>query len=317
MPKLPIKFAFFGSSRFSVIALDELERAGFLPAFVVTTIDKPQGRKMILTPTPVKEWALSKEIKVLDPVKLNAEFIEILKKETLSAGDSQNGTPDSSPVTIFVVASYGKIIPQAVLDIPKQGTLNIHPSLLPKYRGASPLQSAILDDAKDTGITIMMIDAGMDHGPIIIQEKVRVDEWPTYEDFEKMMAEKGAKLLAEILPKWTANEIKAKEQDHTAATFTKKITKEDGLIDLACIENTDPTDQYTAFRKIQAFHEWPQAYFFVEHNGKNIRVKVTKASWQNSADISTSKLIIEKVIPEGSKEMSYNDFLRGYKISSL
>ena len=300
MSKSPIKFAFFGSSRFSVIVLDELERAGLSPAFVVTTIDKPQGRKMVLTPTPVKEWALSKEIKVLDPVKLNAEFIELLKKETSDAGH----------VNIFIVASYGKIIPQAVLDIPKKGTLNIHPSLLPKYRGASPLQSAILDDAKDTGITIMMIDAGMDHGPIITQENIHVDEWPIYEEFEKMMAEKGAKLLANILPKWAAGEIEAKEQDHTAATFTKKITKEDGLIDLACLENTTPTDQYSAFRKIQAFHEWPQAYFFIEHGDKKLRIKVTKASWQD-------KLIIEKVIPEGSKEMSYNDFVRGYKISSL
>jgi len=288
------KFTFFGSSRFSVIVLDELERAGILPAIVVTTPDKPQGRKMTLTPTPVKTWALARKIPVLDPTKLDEAFIAKLK--------------DCS-TDLFIVASYGKIIPQAVLDIPPQKTLNIHPSLLPRYRGASPLQSTMLDDTKETGVTIMQIDAAMDHGPIIAQEKVRIGEaglaeWPTYEDFEESMAKKGAQLLARVMPDWVAGKISPVEQDHTAATFTKKTKKEDGLIELAT------ADQYLAFRKIQAYHEWPQAYFFIEHNGKNIRVKITRASWQADAP---AKLIIEKVIPEGSKEMSYEDFIRGYR----
>ncbi|MEI6396826.1 MAG: methionyl-tRNA formyltransferase [Candidatus Taylorbacteria bacterium] len=284
------KFIFFGSSRFSVIVLDELERAGFSPTAVVTTPDKPQGRKMILTPTPVKTWALAKKIPILDPAKL-----------------------DDYKADLFIVASYGKIISQAVLDLPKHKTLNIHPSLLPKYRGASPLQSAMLDDTKETGVTIMQVDAQMDHGPIVAQEKVRIGEagleksdlteWPTYEIFEELMAKKGAQLLARVMPDWVAGKIQAMPQNHAAATFTKKIKKEDGLIDLSM--------QYNAFRKIQAFHDWPQAYFFIEHGGKNLRIKITKASWQDAIADAPAKLVIEKVIPEGSREMPYEDFLRG------
>lgn len=297
--KKETKFAFFGSSRFSVIVLDELERAGLLPAFVVTTPDKPQGRKMVMTPTPVKAWALARKIPVHDPAKLDENFVDVLKKYAAGA---------ANPVPVFVVASYGKIIPQTVLDIPKKGTLNIHPSLLPRYRGASPLQSAMLDDTKDTGVTIMQIDADMDHGPIVAQDKVQVNEWPTYEDFETLMATRGAQLLVHVLPDYMSGALKAVPQDHSAATFTKKITKEDGLVDLA-------GEQYAVFRKIQAFHEWPQAYFFIEHNSKKLRVKITSATWQAAKDGIPAKLVIQKVIPEGGKEMPFEDFKRGYKIS--
>ena len=279
-----VPFAFFGSSRFSVIILDELERAGFIPAIIVTTPDKPQGRKLELKANPVKEWAIAKNIKFITPSKLDSDLIEKLKIENCE---------------LFVVASYGKIIPQSVLDVPTHRTLNIHPSLLPKYRGASPLQSAMLADDKETGVTIMRIDAEMDHGPIIAQKGVTMNAWPTYEDFEERMAREGAQLLSQVMPQWVAGEIKEKEQDHSSATYTKKTVKEDGFIDLA-------GDPYLNFRKIQAYHEWPQAYFFVEKNGKKMRVKVTSATFKDNA------LIIEKVIPEGGKEMSYGDFKRGY-----
>jgi methionyl-tRNA formyltransferase len=340
----PIPFAFFGSSRFSTIALDELEKMGFAPSLIVTTPDKPQGRKMTLTPTPVKTWATKRNIPVLDTAKLDALFIKKLQEATLA-----------KKVEVFVVASYGKIIPESVLDIPKHKTLNIHPSLLPKYRGASPLQSAMLDDAKDTGVTIMKVDAQMDHGSIVAQEKIHVDEWPIYEDFETIMAQKGADLLAETLPKWINGEIKAKPQEHNSATFTKKIKKENGLLhgnflighDLRIGNhlhngnkphtggvndaggNDDAGDAsgnaYLAFRKIQAFHEWPQAYFFIEHKIgneiKNIRVKITEAEFRKSntnedgrgKGVISGTLVIKKVIPEGSKEMGYEDFIRGYK----
>ena len=295
-----LPFAFFGSSRFSVLVLDELARAGLSPSFVVTTPDKPQGRKMVMTPTPVKAWAMERNIQVYSPTQLDTEFANTLK--TLTEAITTAIAPK-----FFLVASYGKIIPQIVLDVLPNKTINIHPSLLPKYRGASPLQSAILDDSKDTGVTIMQIDAAMDHGPIIAQEKVHLNEWPVYEEFETIMATKGAQLLARTLPDWIAGKIKPIEQNHGAATFTKKITKENGLVDFA--------DQYLAFRKIQAFHEWPQAYFFIEHADKKLRIKITRAKWQPVTNIAPAKLIIEKVIPEGSKEMSYDDFTRGYKIS--
>ncbi len=279
-----IRFAFFGSSHFSVIVLDELERAGFLPACVITTPDKPQGRKLIITPNPVKTWALEKKIPVYDPAKLDDELISNLKQESCD---------------LFVVASYGKIIPAAIIDIPPHKTLNIHPSLLPIYRGASPLQSAILNDTTITGVTIMRIDEKMDHGPILAQKTIIVDTWPTYEVFETMMATEGAGLLASIMPDWVHGKIAEIEQDHTKATYTKKISKEDALIDLSA-------DPYLNFRKIQAYHEWPQAFFFITHHDKQLRIKITSASFKDGV------LTIEKVIPEGSKEISYKDFVDGY-----
>ncbi len=271
----------------STYILDELEKAGFLPVAIVSTPDKPVGRKQILTPTPVKAWAVERNIKVFDPAKLS-DIVEQLRSEKAE---------------VFLTASYGKIIPLEVLSIPPHGTLNVHPSLLPKYRGASPLQSAILDDAKVTGVSIMKIDAQMDHGPVLIQKEIKMEEWPSYGKFEEMMAREGGKMLAAILPQWVAGTIQEKEQDHSLATNSRKFTKEDGEINL----NDDP---YLNFRKIQAFHEWPQAFFFFEHEQtagtRKIRVKITAASYKDG------KLVIEKVIPEGGKEMSYGDFLRGY-----
>lgn len=285
MSKSSIKFAFFGSSRFSVIVLEEMEKLGFIPSCIVTTPDKPQGRKMILTPNVVKTWGIQKNIKVFDPAKNDAQFLETLKKENLE---------------IFIVASYGKILSKSLIEIPPHKTLNIHPSLLPKYRGASPLPSVILADDKNTGVTIMRMDEEMDHGPIIGRKEIRINDWPIYEDFEERMAREGADLLVSILPDWIAGKIQEKPQDHEAATFTKKIAKEDGLLDLSA-------DPYLNFRKIQAYHAWPGSYFFIEHNTKRLRVKITKASFQENI------LTIEKVIPEGSKEMSYKDFLSGYE----
>ena len=294
-----INFAYFGSSRLSIIVLNELLTLGYKPTLIVTTPDKPQGRKLTLTPNVVKDWAVTHNIPVLDPVKLDANFIEQLK-------------PEKYP--LFIVASYGKIIPQAIIDLPVHKTLNIHPSLLPQYRGASPLPTAILEDTKETGVSIMQLDHEMDHGPIVAQKKINVTdhfkEWPTYEDFEEFMAKQGARLLAEIMPSWVAGAVTPHEQDHTRATYTKKISKEDGLIDITDLQKNTPSERaYTAFRKVQAFHQWPQAYFFITHKGRDVRVKITEASF------SQGKLHIQKVIPEGKKEMSYEDFSLGYGAS--
>jgi methionyl-tRNA formyltransferase len=282
---MPFTFTFFGSSQFSIYVLDELEKAGFIPFAIVTTPDKPKGRKLVLSPTPVKEWGQKRNIKVYDPAKLDTFFTEELKKDNTD---------------VFVVASYGKIIPGDIIFLPQYKTLNVHPSLLPKYRGASPLQSAILNDDKRTGITIMRIDEKMDHGPIVAQKEIMVTEWIPYEQFEAMMGQEGGKLLSRILPQWISGEVTEKEQDHSIATHCSKITKEDGELDLSA-------DPYINFRKIQAYNLWPQAYFFINHQDKKLRVKVTKASF------AARKLVIEKVIPEGGKEISYTDFERGYK----
>ena len=161
------------------------------------------------------------------------------------------------------------------------------------------MQSAMLDDAKQTGVTIMRIDEKMDHGPVIAQQKITVDEWPSYSKFEEMMAGHGARLLASTMPAWIAGTLTEHEQDHSTATFTRKIAKEDGLIDLSA-------DDHANFRKIQAHCEWPGTYFFVNKNNKKIRIKIARASY------TEGKLSIERVIPEGKPEMDYADFLRGY-----
>lgn len=277
-------FIFFGSSRFSIIVLEELRQLGLTPSAIVTTPDKPRGRKLVVTPNVVKTWAIDHGIRVLDPAKLDADVMSILGE--LSAD-------------IFIVASYGKIMPRSLIELPTHKTLNIHPSLLPRYRGASPLQTAMLEDTKNTGITIMRIDEEMDHGPIIAQRQITMSEWPIYEVFEEMMAREGAKLLAEVIPGWIAGTINEIGQDHRSATYTRKIDKSDGLIDLSA-------DPYDNFRKIQAYHEWPQAYFVLPRDGHDLRVKITAATF------SDGTLTIESVIPEGRKEMTYHDFLSGY-----
>ncbi len=284
-----INFTFFGSSRLSVIVLDELLKFDLKPSLIVTTPDKPQGRKLEIKPNVVKIWAIEHNVPVIDD-------LQKIPRENAN---------------LFIVASYGKIIPQSIIELPKHKTLNIHPSLLPQYRGASPLPTAILNDTKNTGVTIMQLDNEMDHGPIVIQKRVEIMKWPTYEEFEEMMAIVGAHLLAEILPRWMDGKIVPTEQNHAKATYTKKITKEDGLIDLSISDvqhpENIPTDRaYDIFRKIQAYHEWPQVYFFIEHDEKKIRVKITSASFENNT------LTIDRVIPEGKKEMVYADFVRGY-----
>lgn len=288
-----LRIAFFGTSRFSVIVLDELAKAGILPSFIVTAPPKQKGRGLELAPSEVKVWADTHSIPTLEPTKLDTEFLR-----QLSATNCQ----------LFVVASYGKIIPRVVLDLPKHGTLNVHPSLLPKLRGASPIQSGILAEVPigaehKTGVTIMLMDEGVDHGPIVAQETIVIPNWPPKgSELEEVLGKLGGKLLARIIPEWIAGAITPREQNHDEATYTKKITKGSGHIDLA----DDPARMY---RKIRAFDIWPRAYFTTMRSGREIRVIVTDAKIENS------KLIPLRVIPEGKKEMLYEDFLRGQKES--
>ncbi len=283
-----LRFAYFGTPEFAAIILDELEAQGMLPSLIVTAPDKPKGRKLILTPSEVKVWATLRNIPVLTPEKIrgNQEFFEVLK---------------SYACELFIVAAYGKIIPKEILNIPKNGVLNVHPSLLPKFRGSSPIESFILSDEPHTGVTIMELDEEMDHGPVIAQrERVREERYPERPKGSLLtddLAHFGGKLLAEIIPE-RMNGLGSIAQDHSRATFTKKITKEDGLLDLA-------GDALMNYKKIKAFDEWPGAYFFTERNGKTMRVRV------NDANYKDGKLVITRVTPEGKKEMHYDDFLRG------
>lgn len=280
-----IKVAFFGNSDFSRIVLNELKKLGIMSDLIVTTPDKPQGRKMLLTATPTKIWAEENSIEYFEADKLtDIDFLEKIRNYDL-----------------FIVASYGKIIPKALIDMPKYKILNIHPSLLPKYRGSSPLQGQILNDEKDIGVSIMLIDELVDHGAVIAQKKVEIKNWPVgFNEISYILGKAGSELLAEILPDWIKGKIKAKEQDHAQATFTKKVEKKDGLIDLA-------GDAYKNYLKILAYEEWPQAYFELEKAGKKMRVIIRKASYKNNL------LELERVLPEGKKEMDYKDFARGLK----
>ena len=276
--------AFFGTSEFAVSVLAILKSRGIIPELIITTPDKAKGRHMTLSSPPAKIWAGKNNTAFLQPDNLkDKNFIERLLR---------------TPWDVFFVASYGKILPKEIIEIPLQKTLNIHPSLLPKLRGSSPVQTAILEDIKETGVTIMLIDEKIDHGPIIAQKKVAISEWPSEPELENRLAEVGANLLADILPDWLASRLEGLEQRHEGATYTKKIEKSDALIDL---EN----NPYLNYRKIQAYSGWPNAYFFAERKGKKTRVSIKEASFENGI------LEIKKVIPEGKREITYEEFLRG------
>jgi len=282
-------FVFFGTPRFAVLILDELLAAGLTPSLVVTAPDKPAGRGLILTAPAVKAWAIQHGIPFIQPQTLK----ELPAELTGTRWD------------FFVVAAYGKILRKNILDLPAHGTLNVHPSLLPKFRGPSPIESSILADEKDTGVSIMLLDEEVDHGPILKQMEVALRVWPPKaSELEDILGREGGKLLAEVIPRWVLGEIEAAPQNHSQATFTRKISKEDGLLDLS-------SDSYKNFLKIQALEGWPGTYFFVERAGKKVRVKITEAKFLPAQAGENEVLEILKVIPEGKREMSYQEFLRG------
>jgi len=236
--------------------------------------------------------------------------LKIIQPERLAVKPPSGGLT-AKPFDLFIVASYGKIIPKSILDIPKFGALNVHPSLLPKFRGPSPIQSFILSGEEKTGVTIMLMDEQVDHGQILSQKEFgnKIPASPAgksnlksknlnAKELEEKLAELGEQLLVDTIPKWISREIKAVEQDHSRATFTKKINKEDGLVDL---EKDSPENIY---RKFLAFQPWPGIYYFTEKNGKKIRVIITDMELENG------QLKINKVKPESKNEMEYEKFMK-------
>lgn len=278
-------FAFFGSDEFSIIVLEELIQAGYTPSLCITQPDKPKGRKLVLTPTPIKEFCIAQNIPYITPEKLSVEEITSIHAE----------------YDFFVVASYGKIISQNILDIPKHGCLNVHPSLLPQYRGASPIETAILNDTKDTGVTIMLMDSKMDHGPIIKQAEYLFEVWPeSKQEVHDTLARLGGRTLSEIIKPFIQGDIVITEQDHEQATFTRMIKKEDGQITL---EDKD----YSTYLKYLALTPWPGLFFFIKKDGKDFRVKVESAHFD-----TTEGFVIDTVIPEGKASMGWKSFENGY-----
>jgi methionyl-tRNA formyltransferase len=279
-----IKFVFFGTSMFSVFVLNELKKNGFLPFTVVTFPDRPKGRKLIPTPNVVKTWAQVNNISIFETL-------------TLKDGSIQNKLKELNADS-FVVASFGRILPKEVIYMPQYKTLNVHPSLLPRLRGPSPIQEAILSEEK-TGISIMRLDEGMDTGPLLAQEEVFIPNWPIYyKEAEEILGKAGGNLLSEVLPLWIDNKLKEIPQDDSHATKTRMIARMDGDI------TNDPPE--IALKKIKAFEVWPRTFkFFTKKDGSKELLIIRQA------EIKDGELIPTVVIPAGRNEMKYEDYLRG------
>lgn len=265
------------------MALNVMKHAGMTPALIITQPDRPQGRRLALTPPPAKIWAEANGIPVLQPDDLSdAAF-----KKALADGNFD----------FFIVVAYGKIIRQEILEIPRFGCINLHASLLPRLRGASPIETAILTDERPAGVTTILMDRFMDHGPILMQAEVPTPRWPLPADeLAKLLVEKGGELLVRSIEGLASGTLKSVEQDHGRATIAKKITKEDGLMDLSA-------DPYKNFLKWNAYKTWPKSYIFI--GPEKTRVTITDAAFENGS------FAIKKVIPEGRKEMTWEEFWRG------
>ena len=281
-----IKFAFFGTPEVASQTLDILLANDLLPSLIITSPDKRAGRDLKLTPSPVSIWAKDHNIKCLKPEKLDDIFLDELFRLT-----------DQEKIDIYLVVAYGKILPETLIKYPPKKTINVHYSLLPKYRGASPLESAILNGEDETGVTIQEIEYKLDSGPILATQKIPIDIMTTKAKLKEELIEGRANLLIRTLNQIKDGTINKNPQDENQATFCGKIKKEDGLI--------DPLgDDLANWNKYRAFYGWPGIYFFADKKDKKIRLKITQASFVDN------KFIIEKVIPENKKEINYSDFIK-------
>jgi len=316
-----MKIIFMGTPEFGAIILEGLIKANYKLVLVITAPDKPVGRKQILTPSPVKVVAQKYKIPILQPEKIQEAIAEI---RATSPG-------------LVIVAAYGQILPKEILDIPKYGCLNVHPSLLPKYRGPSPIQYAILNGEKKTGVTIMLMNEKMDHGPILAQSALIVEEDETGQSLHNKLANLGARLLMETIPKWQRGMIKPQPQDEKKVTYTKILSREDGKINWK--KTADEIE-----RQIRAFNLWPESFTFWSPTKKLVgeklsRIKILKArvlkstggiaypigktlvAPQNEICVQCGKgflpgagdfLVVARLQLEGKKEMSSEEFLRGH-----
>jgi len=293
-----LNFVFWGTPEVASETLEILKENGYLPSLIVTSPDRPQGRKMLIAPPPAKIWAIENNIPYIQPESLNQKEIwNVLRTLGRSDGDGQrkfsaeNFSGEQNVPDFFLVVAYGKIIPEDILNMPKLGSINVHYSLLPKYRGASPVESAILNGDTKTGVTIQKMEYKMDSGPIIATEETEIAPDEKAPDLRQRLTEIGGKLLLKTLPEFINGKTLEIKQDENEATFCKKIKKEDGLIDL----NDEAIKNYNKFR---AYAHWPRTFFFKD--GK--RVIITNAVLENG------KFVIKKVLPEGKKEISWEDF---------
>ncbi|MFA6410000.1 MAG: methionyl-tRNA formyltransferase, partial [Candidatus Buchananbacteria bacterium] len=247
MPNLNPKIIFLGTPEFAVPALQALVQGGFLPALVITQPDKPVGRNQQLTPPPVKEFALANNLTIAQP-KNKKELEKIFA---------------NNDCDVCILAAFGMIIPDDCLAKPKFGFLNIHPSLLPEFRGSAPIQQAILDGHKTTGVSIIKLVKEVDAGPIYAQKEIPILAQDNAQTLGAKLAFVGAQLLVEILPDFLAQKIKPTLQSDNLATFTKIIERDDGRVDWQ--QTAGQID-----RQFRAFFPWPGV--FTHLAGKRLKI---------------------------------------------
>lgn len=303
-----IKIIFMGTSDFGAIILEGLINSGLKPDLVVTTTDKPVGRKQIITSPLTKIIAGKHNISVLQPINLNSSFI--LKISEIK--------PE-----LIIVADYGKIIPKKLLKIPQYGCLNVHPSLLPKYRGPSPIQTTILKGDKKTGVTIILMDEEIDHGPIMSVKEIEINKKITYLELHNKLAKLGVKLLVNTISEWINEEIKPIDQSESEATYTKFFKKEDGKI------NWNNSAEEIE-RQIRALSPWPGAFTKIKINNKELKIKILKAdsllgnkkkigeiflTEEKELAIQTKEgiLLIKELQIQGKNKITAKEFINGYK----
>jgi len=303
-----MNIVFMGTAELSCASLDQLaSNKQFSVVAVVTQPDKPKGRDLKLTPSPVKVLAEKLHLPVLQPIKARDEkFIAELR--TLK--------PD-----LIVVVAYGQILPQAILDLPTYGCVNVHTSLLPKYRGAAPIQWAIADGELETGVTIMKMDAGLDTGPILSTRRTPILPEDNSQTLHDRLAHLGAALLVETLPAYTAGKISPQPQPTEGATYAAKIKKEDGKINWQL-----PAEKILS--RLRAFTPWPGAFTFTQTDSKLQLLKIWRAetvaqSGAAGAILSADKtgivvgcgsnaLRILELQREGGKRLTAEQFLAGH-----
>jgi methionyl-tRNA formyltransferase len=304
----PWKIIFFGTPPFALPTLKILIEGPDPVVAVVTQPDRRKGRGQKVAPTHVKELALRHSLTVLQP--------ERVKEETFLR-DIGTLQPD-----LFVVVAYGEILPEALLALPKNGAVNVHASLLPKYRGAAPISWAILKGEEVTGVTTMMMDEGMDTGDILLQAKLSIGQRETGASLYERLASLGVPLLKETLEGMKAGTIRPTPQDHTLASYAPSIKKEDGSIDWK-------REAREIDRQVRALNPWPGA--FTRWEGKFLKIvkgevreeppkrRAGVVSWVGSdfIGVETGKdsFLIQEVQLEGGKRMGVRDFLSGHPIS--
>src|SRR3990167_11267737 len=265
-----LRVAFFGTPRLAQIVLENLVASPYKPVLIVTAPDTKAGRGQNLLPSLAKQTALKHKIEVIH------DLSSIIHNQ----------------FDLAILVAYGKIIPEEILAIPKYGFVNVHPSLLPKYRGPSPIQSAILEGEENTGVTIIKLDEAIDHGPILAQSEVAITNGDTHASLVEKLGELGAKLLIKTLPKYLAGKIKPSHQDNLKATFTKRITKQDGEIDLL-----NPPNPLNLNRMIRAYYPWPGTWCRLTVHSRQFTVKFLPGNL---------------IQPEGKHAMSISEFRNGY-----